>query len=98
MSTQTQVFKGLEGVVADTTAVSLVDGERGRLYYRGWPVESLVQRRFAEAMHLVVFGELPGPARLDVVEDYLWTVGRLPPALADSIRDLARHGEHPMAT
>lgn len=98
MSTPTRVFKGLEGVVADTTAVSLVDGEGGRLYYRGWPVESLVQHRFAEAMHLVVFGELPDAARLEAVEDYLWTAGRLPPALADSIRDLARHGEHPMAT
>lgn len=98
MSESTQIRKGLEGVVADTTAVSLVDGEAGRLYYRGYPVESLVRKRFAAAMHLVVFGELPGTARLEEVEDYLWIAGRLPPELATSLRQLARHGEHPMAT
>ena len=62
MSESIQIRKGLEGVIADTTSVSLVDGEAGRLYYRGHPVESLARKRFAEAMHLVVFGELPGPA------------------------------------
>ena len=98
MSESTQIHKGLEGVVADTTAVSLVDGEAGRLYYRGYPVESLVRKRFAAVMHLVVFGELPGTARLEEVEDYLWIAGRLPPELAASLRQLARHGEHPMAT
>lgn len=98
MSESTQIHKGLEGVVADTTAVSLVDGDAGRLYYRGYPVESLVRKRFAAIMHLVVFGELPGTARLEEVEDYLWIAGRLPPELAASLRQLARHGEHPMAT
>lgn len=98
MSESTQIHKGLEGVVADTTAVSLVDGEAGRLSYRGYPVESLVRKRFAAVMHLVVFGELPGAARLEEVEEYLWIAGRLPPELAASLRQLARHGEHPMAT
>jgi citrate synthase len=98
MSDSVQVQKGLEGVVADTTAVSLVDGEAGRLYYRGHPIESLTQYRFAEVMHLVVFGELPDRKRLEEVEEYLWTAGRLPPDLATSLRELARHGEHPMAT
>jgi citrate synthase len=98
MSDSVQVHKGLEGVVADTTAVSLVDGEAGRLYYRGKPIESLIQHSFAEVLHLVVFGELPDRRRLEEVEEYLWTAGRLPPELATSLRELARHGEHPMAT
>ena len=93
-----QVQKGLEGVVADTTAVSLVDGEGGRLYYRGRSIETLVRHTFAEVLHLVVFGELPDRHRLQEVEEYLWTAGRLPPELATSLRELARHGEHPMAT
>jgi citrate synthase len=98
MSESVQIRKGLEGVVADTTSVSLVDGEAGRLYYRGHPVESLVNRRFAEVMHLIVFGDLPTEARRAEVEDYLWVAGRLPPELATSMRQLARHGEHPMTT
>jgi citrate synthase len=98
MSESIQIHKGLDGVLADTTSVSLVDGEAGRLYYRGYPVESLVRKRFTEAMHLIVFGELPDAARLAEVEEYLWIAGRLPPELAASLRQLARHGEHPMAT
>ena len=49
-------------------------------------------------MHLVVFGELPDAARLAEVEEYLWEAGRLPPEFAASLRQLARHGAHPMAT
>lgn len=94
----TQVHKGLEGIVADTTSVSLVDGEAGRLYYRGYPIESLAQGRFAAVVSLIVFGELPDERRLAEVEDFLWHAGRLPPEIARSLRELARHGAHPMAT
>ena len=92
------VHKGLEGVIADTTSISLIDGEAGRLYYRGYAVEELARKRFAEVMHLVSFGTLPDADRLQEVEDYLWIAGRLPPELAASLRQIARHGEHPMAT
>ncbi len=92
------VHKGLDGVIVDTTSVSLVDGEAGRLYYRGYAVEELARKRFAEVMHLIVFGTLPDADRLQEVEEYLWVAGRLPPELAASLRQIARHGEHPMAT
>ena len=98
MTESVQIHKGLEGIVADTTAISLVDGEAGRLIYRGYSVESLVDRRFAEVLNLIVFGELPDAQRLEAVEEYLWVAGRLPPELAASLRELARHGEHPMIT
>lgn len=97
-NTPTSINSGLEGVIANTTAVSLVDGEAGRLYYRGQPIESVSQRRFAEAMHLAVFGELPDAQRLAEVEEYLWDAGRLPPEFVATLRQLARHGAHPMAT
>jgi len=96
--THAEVRKGLEGVIADTTSTSLVDGEAGALYYRGYSIEALVQYRFAEVMHLVVFGELPDARRLIEIEDYLWHAGRLPAELAATLRQLARNGAHPMAT
>ncbi|HVY79734.1 MAG TPA: citrate/2-methylcitrate synthase, partial [Steroidobacteraceae bacterium] len=98
MAAAVDVKKGLEGVLADTTALSLVDGERGRLYYRGLPVESLAQRPFAAAVHLLVFGELPNAAQLARLEEFLWRAGQLPAALAASLRQLASHDAHPMAT
>ena len=98
MSAVVDIRKGLEGVVADTTSLSLVDGEVGRLYYRGYPIEALAQKRFAEVVHLLVFGALPDPEQLARLEEFLWRAGQLPESLATSLRDLARYGAHPMAT
>ena len=84
MGDSVQVQKGLEGVVADTTAVSFVDGDGGHLYYRGQPIEKLIQHIFAEVLHLVVFGDLPDRQRLQEVEEYLWTAGRLPPEILEA--------------
>jgi citrate synthase len=96
--TAVEIRKGLDGVVADSTSTSLVDGTAGQLYYRGYPIESLVRHRFAAVMHLLMFGELPGERRAAEVEAYLWEAGHLPPATAASLRELARHGAHPMVT
>jgi citrate synthase len=98
MTDTPEIHKGLEGVVADTTTTSLVDGNEGRLYYRGHAIETLVNQPFAAVMDLLVFGELPSRERLSEVEDYLWHAGHLPPELAMTLRELARHGAHPMAT
>ncbi|MEQ8857127.1 MAG: citrate/2-methylcitrate synthase [Pseudomonadales bacterium] len=51
-----EVHKGLDGVVVDTTAVSLVDGGRGQLSYRGHDITTLVQRPFADVAALVATG------------------------------------------
>lgn len=59
------VHKGLEGVIVDTTAVSLVDGQRGQLSYRGHEIGTLVNRPFAEVAALVATGRLdPGFGRV----------------------------------
>ena len=98
MNAVLDIRKGLEGVVVDTTSISLVDGEAGRLYYRGYPVETLVKHPFAAVMNLIVFGELPDAARLAQVEEYLWSAGQLPEELVQVIERLANLGAHPMAT
>lgn len=97
MSTELLIRKGLEGVVVDTTSTSLVDGEAGRLYYRGYPIEEVAGRRFAEAAHLIVFGEWPDAAELAAFEEYLWQAGRLPASILDLIARLAPLDAHPMA-
>jgi citrate synthase len=98
MNAVVDIKKGLEGVVVDSTSISLVDGEAGRLYYRGHPIEKLVKRPFAAVTHLVVFGELPDDAQLEEFEEFLWDAGRLPPQLASAITRLAALNGHPMAT
>ncbi|HEX5420587.1 MAG TPA: citrate/2-methylcitrate synthase [Gammaproteobacteria bacterium] len=97
MSTQLEIHKGLEGVVVDVTSISHVDGAAGRLYYRGYPIEDVARYLFAEAAHLIVFGELPQPAELSAMEEYLWQAGRLPDSLSGVIAAVARLDAHPMA-
>lgn len=98
MNAVVDIKKGLEGVVVDSTSISLVDGEAGRLYYRGYPIEKLVNKPFAAVAYLVVFGELPDEAALADFEDFLWDAGRLPAGLVNAIEQLARLAGHPMAT
>ena len=54
-----QIARGLEGVVVDQTAISNVEGDCGRLSYRGYLIEDLVTRRYEDVVWLVIFGELP---------------------------------------
>jgi citrate synthase len=57
--------KGLEGVVAATTALSLVDGTAGRLVYRGYDIGDLVARAtFEETAYLLWHGRLPSASEL----------------------------------
>jgi len=98
MNAVVDIKKGLEGVVVDSTSISLVDGEAGRLYYRGYPIENLVARPFSAVAYLVVFGELPDASMLRDFEDFLWEAGRLPIGLTNAIEQLSRLGGHPMAT
>jgi citrate synthase len=96
LKSQIDIKKGLEGVIADTTAVSDVDGEAGRLYYRGYTVESLLQYRFADVAHLIVFEELPDTSKQAQFEEYLWQAGQLPEFIVEQIRRFAKTGAHPM--
>jgi len=50
---------GLEGVVVGETAISHVDGERGRLSYRGVDIAELVNKPFLQVAWLLLFGDYP---------------------------------------
>ena len=72
-SDQRPYSPGLEGVLAGETALSKVDGERGRLVYRGYRIGDLVERGSYPAVanllwtgdwksgHRLPTGPIPGP-------------------------------------
>ena len=69
MTTETtsgpEIRKGLNGVVADTTAISKVNPETNSLLYRGYPVPQLAATQSIEAVaHLLWTGELPDEQEL----------------------------------
>src|SRR5271154_3513080 len=60
-----KIYKGLAGVVVDTTAVSRVVAETNSLTYRGYPVQDLAAHcSFEQVAFLLWRGELPTDAEL----------------------------------
>jgi len=61
-----RVHRGLVGVVADTTSVSMVNEDTNSLTYRGYPVQDLAAScTFEEVAFLIWHGELPDRHQLE---------------------------------
>jgi citrate synthase len=57
---------GYANTAAYESAITFVDGEGGRLYYRGYPVEQLATSySFLEVAYLLIYGELPTTEQAD---------------------------------
>ena len=57
---------GFTNTAFTTSRITDVDGGRGRLEYRGYPIEQLAERStFLEVANLLLTGELPAQAELD---------------------------------
>jgi citrate synthase len=58
--------EGYMNTGATTSAITFLDGEKGILRYRGYPIEQLaVSCDFIEVAYLLIFGELPTAAQLE---------------------------------
>jgi citrate synthase len=79
--------KGLEGVVAATTALSLVDGNAGRLIYRGYEIGDLAARAsFEEVAYLLWQGKLPNERELAELHTQMAAQRALPEQVIDIIK------------
>ncbi|HWX42283.1 MAG TPA: citrate synthase/methylcitrate synthase [Blastocatellia bacterium] len=85
------VAQGLDGVVAASTRLSLVDGEQGRLVLAGYDVEEIAPRAsFEEVCFLFWQGRLPANSELDLLKERLARRRALPPAALGILREAAR--------
>jgi len=92
----TQIHKGLAGVVVDTTAISKVNPETNSLLYRGYPVQELAEKcSFEEVAYLLWHGELPDAEQLAAFETLERSLRRLDPVVKAVIDDLPTTA-HPM--
>ncbi len=65
MSDSRPYSPGLEGVIAAESAIGMVDGQNGRLLYRGYPIGQLVKRgTYAQVAELLWTGEWKADASL----------------------------------
>ncbi|MGA2354666.1 MAG: citrate synthase [Terriglobales bacterium] len=63
--TNLHASKGLEGIVATTSSICYIDGERGVLAYRGYDIHDLADHStFEEVCYLLWFGHLPNADEL----------------------------------
>jgi 2-methylcitrate synthase len=93
---ETDIRKGLVGVVADTTAVSKVMPETNSLTYRGYPVQELAELcRFEEVAWLLLNGELPSAAELRGFQAAEGAERALSPRLLRVLAEFPREA-HPM--
>src|SRR5690606_34067316 len=98
MTTSTPSFSpGLEGVPIAESALSLVEGQAGRLSYRGYSIEDITgpENTFEEIVALVFDGELPSAGRIAEVEKDLQAKRELTPEQVEIAR-LATKATHPM--
>jgi citrate synthase len=89
--------RGLEGVVAATTKLSHVDGERGELIVGGYAIGELAaSASFEETTWLLWHGELPSARQLDAFGGELAARRDVAPATMALLRDCARAAVDPM--
>jgi citrate synthase len=82
---------GLEDVIAARSAICRVDGEAGRLYYRGYEIGDLAAAAsFEDVTRLLWFGELPTAAERVDFNARLDESRGLPPQVAALLRSLPR--------
>ncbi len=76
--------------------ITYIDGDKGILEYRGYPIEELAERcSFLEVAYLILNGELPTPKELDAWVD-LVTHHRMLHETTKSFLEGFRYDAHPM--
>ena len=80
-----------------TSSITYIDGENGELLYRGYPIEDLaVKCSFTEVCHLLLKGELPTEAELNVFEKDIKSHSMLHEQMQFFFRGFRRDA-HPMS-
>ncbi|WP_132058926.1 citrate synthase [Halorussus amylolyticus] len=93
-----EVKKGLEGVVVAESGLSYIDGDEGRLVYRGYDIEDLARdASYEEVLYLLWHGNLPDEDELATFADAMSSERDLDDATLATVRRLAEADEEPMA-
>ncbi len=91
------VSKGLKGVQAADSSICLVNGQEGRLLYRGYNIDALAQSSsFEDVVYLLLRGELPNRQQSAEFARELTANRKLPMEVVEFLRQ-APAAAHPMA-
>jgi citrate synthase len=83
------VARGLEDIVAGRSAITFLDGRKGKLLYRGYDIADLAEHAtFEEVAFLLWQGMLPKRGELEELNRQLVASRGLPPALVQLLQGL----------
>jgi len=83
--------KGLEGVIANESALSKVEGLAGKLSYLGYDIDDLVENcTFEEVTYLLYNGKLPNAEQLAGLESVLRSNRELPEQVITFLKNLPK--------
>jgi citrate synthase len=81
------IAKGLEGIIANSTNLSDVQGQEGILIYAGYDINEIAGKvSYEETVYLLWHGELPTAAQLDTLTKKLRAARELPLPVVDFLR------------
>jgi len=96
MDQHVEFAKGLEGVIAAESTICKIDGQNGKLYYRGYSIEDLAEHsNFEEVTYLLLYEKLPTPSELSAFSKRMREGRGLADPIVEMIRAFPRDA-HPM--
>ena len=90
-----EIAKGLKDVYLDKTKASFIDGQEGKLLYRGYNIHDLAEKStFEEVVYLLLYGSLPNKKQLADLDAEL-RANRIVPDGIIQVLDVVK-ASHPM--
>ncbi|MEZ5669209.1 MAG: citrate synthase [Alphaproteobacteria bacterium] len=88
---------GFTSTASCRSKITFIDGDKGELLYRGYPIEQLADKSdFMEVCYLLLYGELPAPAEKDKFQKSITYHSMLHEQILNFFRGFRRDA-HPMA-
>src|SRR6266446_4850025 len=88
---------GFMATASTESKITFIDGEKGVLLYRGYPVEQLAEKScFLEVANLLIYGTLPSKAQLDAFQKSILRHTMVNEQLLRFFQGF-HHNAHPMA-
>jgi len=95
---EAEIKRGLEGVIFTETELSFINGQEGKLYYLGYPIEELAENSsFEEVSYLLLHKRLPTADELALFKEKMVKNRNLAVEKVASFADYPKNA-HPMAS
>ena len=89
---------GFTSTAACESEITYIDGDKGELWYRGYPIEQLADKsHYLEVCYLLLYGELPSASQMDKFETLITRHTMVHEQMHYFFRGF-RRDSHPMAT